>query len=132
MVKKIICGLTADEIFHHIGRSGFSIDHAVAVSNAIYKKQISDVALIPKIPKKLKNELKSDVIMGVFLPVASEVSADGTVKYLFRTETGKEFETVYIPDDNRNTVCVSTQSGCRMGCPFCVTARAVLCFPASP
>ena len=123
MVKKIICGLTADEIFRLISRSGFSGDHAVAISNAIYKKRISDVTLIPGIPKKLKNELRSDVITGIYLPVDSEVSADRTVKYLFRTETGKEFETVYIPDNKRNTVCVSTQSGCRMGCPFCVTGK---------
>jgi 23S rRNA (adenine2503-C2)-methyltransferase len=42
---------------------------------------------------------------------------------MFRTENGKEFETVYIPDNKRNTVCVSTQSGCRMGCSFCITGR---------
>ena len=60
---------------------------------------------------------------GFFYLCASEVSADKSVKYLFRTETGKEFETVYIPDNKRNTVCVSTQSGCRMGCSFCVTGR---------
>lgn len=123
MVKKILCGLTADEIFDLIGLSGFSRDHAVAVSNAIYKKRISSVSLVSKIPKLLKNELESDFITGIFLPVASEVSADRTVKYLFRTDTGKEFETVYMSDDKRNTVCVSTQSGCRMGCPFCVTGR---------
>jgi len=45
------------------------------------------------------------------------------VRYMFRTENGKEFETVYIPDNKRNTVCVSTQSGCRMGCSFCITGR---------
>ena len=42
---------------------------------------------------------------------------------MFHTESGKEFETVYIPDNKRNTVCVSTQSGCRMGCSFCATAK---------
>jgi 23S rRNA (adenine2503-C2)-methyltransferase len=61
--------------------------------------------------------------IGINLPLASEVSEDKSVKYLFRTEDGKEFETVYIPDQKRNTVCVSTQSGCRMGCSFCITAR---------
>ena len=63
------------------------------------------------------------LIAELISPGSSEVSTDKTVKYLFRTETGKEFETVYIPDNKRNTVCVSTQSGCRMGCSFCVTAR---------
>jgi 23S rRNA (adenine2503-C2)-methyltransferase len=123
MVNMILCGLTANEIFHHIKPSGFSFDHALAISNSVYKKRVSSFSLIPKIPKKLIKELESDASMGFLLPVFSQDSADGTVKYLFRTESGKEFETVYIPDGKRATVCVSTQSGCRMNCPLCVTGR---------
>lgn len=123
MVKKSLCGLTAEEIFSLIGPSGFTLSHAVSISNSIYKKSTGEISQITKIPKKLKEELASNTYSGIFMPVASEVSVDKTVKYLFRTETGKEFETVFIPDNKRNTVCVSTQSGCRMGCQFCVTAR---------
>lgn len=123
MVKKSLCGLSAEEIFSLIGPSGFTLSHAVSISNSIYKKSTGEISQITKIPKKLKEELASDTYIGIFIPVASEVSIDKTVKYLFRTETGKEFETVYIPDNKRNTICVSTQSGCRMGCQFCVTAR---------
>jgi 23S rRNA (adenine2503-C2)-methyltransferase len=123
MVKIILCGSTVDEIFDVIGRSGFTINNAVEISKAVYKKRISNFSQILKIPKKLKKELESIAITGIIMPAAREVSADQTVKYLFRTESGKEFETVYIPDGNRNTVCVSTQSGCRMGCPFCATGR---------
>lgn len=123
MVKKGLCGLTVEEIFSLIGPSGFTLSHAVSISNSIYKKSTGEISQITKIPKKLKEELASDTFSGIFMPVASEVSVDKSVKYLFRTETGKEFETVYIPDNKRNTVCVSTQSGCRMGCKFCVTAR---------
>ena len=123
MVKKSLCGLTAEEIFSLIGPSGFTFSHAVSISNSIYKKSTGEISQITKIPKKLKEELTSNAYSGIFMPVASEVSVDKTVKYLFRTETGKEFETVYIPDNKRNTVCVSTQSGCRMGCQFCVTTR---------
>ncbi|MEI6048555.1 MAG: 23S rRNA (adenine(2503)-C(2))-methyltransferase RlmN [Bacteroidota bacterium] len=123
MVKKSLCGLTSDEIYSLIGPSGFTLSHAVSISNSIYKKRTSEISQITKIPCKLKDELAVIAGSGIFMPVASEVSADKTVKYLFRTETGKEFETVYMPDNKRNTVCVSTQSGCRMGCPFCVTSR---------
>lgn len=123
MHKKSLCGLTADEISGLIGPSGFTISHAVSISNSIYKKRTSEISQITKIPKRLKEELASFTRSGIFMPVASEVSLDRTVKYLFRTESGKEFETVYIPDNKRNTICVSTQSGCRMGCPFCVSAR---------
>jgi 23S rRNA (adenine2503-C2)-methyltransferase len=123
MVKMNLCGLTSNEIFGLIGQTGFSIDHAVAISNAIYKKRISDISKFPKIPKRLNEELELIANAGVTMPVDSELSSDKTVKYLFRTDSGEKFETVYIPDGKRNTVCVSTQSGCRMGCPFCVTGR---------
>ncbi|MCE5348103.1 MAG: 23S rRNA (adenine(2503)-C(2))-methyltransferase RlmN [Bacteroidales bacterium] len=123
MDRKNLCGLTADEIDRLIGPSGFRSGHAISICNSIYKKRITDISQIEKIPKKLKEELDAKTGIGIFAPVSSEVSSDKTVKYLFITETGKKFETVYIPDNKRNTVCVSTQSGCRMGCPFCVTAR---------
>lgn len=121
MVKMNLCGLTANEIFDLISHSGYTINHAIAISNAVYKKGISDFSQIGKISKKLKEKLESIAITGIFSPVSSELSADKTVKYLFRTESGKKFETVYMQDGKRNTVCVSTQSGCRMGCLFCVT-----------
>jgi 23S rRNA (adenine2503-C2)-methyltransferase len=123
MVKKSLCGLTADEIFDLIRPLNFTSSHAVSISNSIYKKGILNISEIVKIPYRLKEELYNIAATGIYLPLASEVSADKSVKYMFRTENGKEFETVYIPDNKRNTVCVSTQSGCRMGCSFCITGR---------
>jgi 23S rRNA (adenine2503-C2)-methyltransferase len=123
MDKMNLCGLTAYEILNLIESSGFTLSHAVTISNSIYKKRTHKISEIAKISNKLKDELKENAIPGIFPPVVSEVSKDKSVKYLFRTESGKEFETVYIPDNKRNTVCVSTQSGCRMGCPFCLTGR---------
>jgi len=123
MVKKSLCGLTSGEIFDIIGSYGFTNVHATSISNSIYKKRISDIAYLSKIPGRL-NEVLSDIaVSGIYPPVATEVSADKSVKYLFRTEDNKKFETVFIPDNKRNTVCISTQSGCRMGCSFCATAR---------
>lgn len=120
---KSLCGLTADEIFDLIYSSGYSRIQALSVSNSIYKKHISDISHFARIPNRLKEILQKISYTGINLPLASEMSEDKSVKYLFRTEDGKEFETVYIPEKKRNTVCVSTQSGCRMGCSFCVTAR---------
>jgi 23S rRNA (adenine2503-C2)-methyltransferase len=122
MVKKILCGSTADEIFDLIKPYGFTPVHAVLISNSIYKKRISDISLFPKIPSRLKGELLNMAVSGIQPAITSVVSADKSVKHLFRTESGKVFETVYIPDKKRNTVCVSTQSGCRMGCSICATS----------
>jgi 23S rRNA (adenine2503-C2)-methyltransferase len=122
MIKKNLIGLSAGEISALIGPAGFNITHAVSVAHSIYKKRITDIELIKKVPKKLKDILKEKFSTGIFPPVASELSSDGTIKYLFRTSDRRLFESVFIPDNKRNTVCVSTQSGCRMGCSFCATA----------
>lgn len=123
MEKAILCGLTVDEIFDLIGPSGFTFAHATSISNSIYKKGITDPLMIPNVSSKLKKELFEKTVSGLFPPVESEISTDGSVKHLFRQRDGKEYETVYIPEKKRHTVCVSTQSGCRMGCSFCATAK---------
>ncbi|HUX95871.1 MAG TPA: 23S rRNA (adenine(2503)-C(2))-methyltransferase RlmN [Bacteroidales bacterium] len=120
---KYLCGLTADEIFNLIGSPEFNYSHALAVSNSLYKKRLTNMSQFPGISNKLKELLLSQLETGLFSYTKSEESEDKTVKYLFRTSDGREFETVYIPDGKRRTVCVSTQSGCRMGCPLCITGR---------
>ena len=89
----------------------------------LYKKRPATISEITNVSKKLKDRLTEIACPGILYPVSTRVSDDKTKKYLFRTEDGKEFETVFIPDKKRKTICVSTQSGCRMGCRFCVTAR---------
>jgi 23S rRNA (adenine2503-C2)-methyltransferase len=123
MVRKCLCGLSAEEVFDFIKPSGFTYENAVSVSNSIYKRRVSDLSMIEGISKKLKAELINKSSSGIYRAVSSEISTDKSVKYLFRKENGQEFETVYLPEEKRNTVCVSTQSGCRMGCSFCATGR---------
>jgi len=123
MVLKSLCGLTADELYDLIKPYDFSYSNALSVLNSVYKKGAREIADFLKIPKKLKETLISYSWSGIFDPVSSEVSEDKTVKYLFRANSGKQYEAVYIPDSKRHTVCVSAQSGCRMGCSFCVSGR---------
>lgn len=123
MNKINLVGLSVNEIYDLIRPEGHGFRHAVAIANAIYKKRISDFSHIPKIPKRVQSFLNQIARVTICTPVATEVSADRSIKYLFRNHSGLQFETVFIPDKKRNTVCVSTQSGCRMGCPFCVTAK---------
>src|SRR5512140_2570346 len=56
-------------------------------------------------------------------PVRESISVDGTKKYLYKVLNNKYIETAYIPDDDRATICVSSQSGCKMGCIFCMTGK---------
>jgi 23S rRNA (adenine2503-C2)-methyltransferase len=121
--KKKLCGLTAEEIFSLIEPSGFTIGQAVLVAHGVYKKGDTDISVIGKISRKLKKTLGEIAETGIVSPSYSELSGDGSVKYLFINEAGLEYETVFIPDGKRRTVCISTQSGCRMGCAFCATGR---------
>jgi len=123
MIKEILCGKTPDDIYRLISTCGFNLFHAALIAKNIYRKRITDTSQFYGIPGQLKKILSTAASTGIFLPVHSEVSTDNSIKYLFRNNEGKQFETVYIPDKKRNTVCVSTQSGCRMGCPFCVTGK---------
>ena len=123
MKKITLSGLTPGEISGLIEPEGFNLKHALIISNSIYKKKAAGFADIQSLPFKLRNFLDAAADAGIYKPVQSEVSSDKSVKYLFRNHKGLLFETVYIPENKRNTVCVSSQSGCRMGCPLCVTGK---------
>ncbi len=123
MEKKNLCGLNAQEIFNIISQGGFEHHHALTIANVIYKRRSTDFSRVNKLPKSLLNFLEENTVTTFSEPAASEISEDKTVKYLFCNKDGMHYETVYIPDGKRGTVCVSTQSGCRMGCPFCMTAK---------
>jgi len=118
-----LCGSTADEIYNLIKPLGFTQSHAVSVAVSVYRKRIADIFQFQKIPKRLMEELYKTTYSGIFSPAESIRSEDGSIKYLFRNGEGMVYETVYIPEGKRKTVCVSTQSGCRMGCPFCATGK---------
>lgn len=89
----------------------------------IYKKSIAAFSEINDIPKNVLAVLSDSFSTGLSEPVSSVVSADGTARYLFTTGEGLLHESVYIPDGKRETVCISVQSGCRMGCRFCATGQ---------
>lgn len=123
MERKILCGLTPDDIIHATDIAGLSMPTAISVTNSLYKKRLRDIIEFPKIPGRLKSILGELFTPGLYDPESSVTSSDGTIKFLFRNNAGLVFETVYMSDGKRNTVCVSSQSGCRMGCPFCATGR---------
>jgi len=89
----------------------------------IYRKGIRVFGEINDIPKSVLAVLSERFSTGLSDPFSSVVSADGTARYLFTTGEGLIHESVYIPDGKRETVCISVQSGCRMGCRFCATGQ---------
>lgn len=89
----------------------------------LYKHQVTDIAAMTNLSRDARTRLSQQFTVGASLPVGSQESADGTMKYLFRTQGGHYVETVFIPDGDRATLCVSSQVGCKMGCAFCMTGR---------
>jgi 23S rRNA (adenine2503-C2)-methyltransferase len=122
-MSKKLCGANIEDMRSFLLEMGFNKAHASKILISIYRKGIVSPDGIPDIPVALKDALKMQFPAGVYPPQHSQHSIDGTVKYLFRNDSGLEFETVYLPEKKRKTVCISTQAGCRMGCPFCVTGR---------
>lgn len=88
----------------------------------IYKKEIFDLEGMTNIPKSLKEKLKENFYIGIPEVVEKYVSnIDGTEKFLFRYKDGNIIEAVIMKYKFGNTICVSTQVGCRMGCKFCAS-----------
>ena len=86
----------------------------------LYIRRATSFDEMTNISLRGREALKAQYIIGRHTPVAHAESADGTKKYLF--QIGNQYiESVYIPDGDRATLCVSTQMGCKMGCRFCMT-----------
>lgn len=89
----------------------------------LYVRRATSFDEMTNISLKGREALKARYTIGRHAPVAEALSKDGTKKYLFRVSNSEAvyIESVYIPDDDRATLCVSTQAGCKMGCKFCMT-----------
>lgn len=91
----------------------------------LYTKRVTDYASMTNLSKKAREVIASHFSLGRHRPVREAISKDGTRKYLFDVEDSHGettfIESVYIPEEERATLCVSTQAGCKMGCRFCMT-----------
>ena len=96
---------------------------AKQIAQWIYGKHIHTIEEMTNISKANREKLASLYCVGCSEPVEISRSVDGTIKYLFPTENGKFIESVYIPDGDRATLCVSCQVGCKMNCLFCQTGK---------
>ncbi len=93
------------------------------IANWLYSKHILSVDDMTNISSAGRERLKKSFCVGRVAPSTVSEAKDGTKKYLFKTHSSFAIESAYIPDEERATLCVSSQVGCRMGCKFCATAR---------
>ncbi len=92
----------------------------------LHQKQISDFSEMTDQPKSLLEQLEQKFTITKLVPIRRQQSKDGTIKFLFQLADGNCIETVLMRYNYGNTVCVSTQVGCRMGCRFCASTQAGL------
>jgi len=94
---------------------------ALQVFKWIYQQDVTDFAEMTNISKALRTELSDTAFISNLVPEAVEEGSDGTRKYLFDLGDGNSVESVLIPIEGRNTLCISSQVGCAMACEFCLT-----------
>lgn len=93
------------------------------IAKWLYTAKVSSIDEMTNISKRNRELLAEKYCVGAMPHVEAQHSKDGTVKYLFPVSNGKFVETVYIPDHDRATLCVSCQVGCKMNCLFCQTGK---------
>ena len=123
MQKEKLYGKTLGELIAVTKRLSLPGFAAKQIADWLYKKEIDSIESMTNLSKKARELLSEDYIYGLSTPVTSSESSDGTKKYLYNVLIDKYIETAYIPDNERATICVSSQAGCKMGCLFCMTGR---------
>ena len=132
--RQVLMGMTAAELKEAVRQLGMPAFTGGQIAHWLYKQHVTAIDDMTNISKANRERLKEHFIVGAMAPIDCQRSIDGTAKYLFpvrRSATcgapdataGKFVETVFIPDDDRATLCVSCQVGCKMNCLFCQTGK---------
>jgi 23S rRNA (adenine2503-C2)-methyltransferase len=124
--KKRLLGLTPAELKALVGSLGMPAFTARQIAQWLYAKHVKSIDEMTNISKHNRELLSAEYEVGAMQPIDHQRSKDGTIKYLFPVETGGGglfVETVFIPDHDRATLCVSCQVGCKMNCLFCQTGK---------
>ena len=118
-----LLGKTLPQLQELCAAEGFPRFTAKQLCDWLYKKRVESIDAMTNLSLAQRARLNEMAYIGRETPVRCQVSRDGTKKYLFPVLDGHYIEAVYIPEEDRATLCVSCQVGCKMGCRFCVTGQ---------
>jgi 23S rRNA (adenine2503-C2)-methyltransferase len=129
--KKRLLGMTPTELKALVAGLGMPAFTAKQVAQWLYVKHVKSIDEMTNLSKQNRELLSEHFEVGAMEPIDYQRSKDGTIKYLFpvicdsaaTNETERFVETVFIPDHDRATLCVSCQVGCKMNCLFCQTGK---------
>ena len=122
--KQALMGMTPAELRQVVVQMGMPSFTGGQIACWLYQKPVSAIGEMTNISKANRERLSKQYAVGAMDPIDCQRSKDGTIKYLFPVGDASKFvETVYIPDGDRATLCVSSQVGCKMNCLFCQTGK---------
>jgi 23S rRNA (adenine2503-C2)-methyltransferase len=124
MERPNLFGIGRDALAAVVAQSGEAPFRARQIYGWLYARRVRTIAAMGNLPRPLRAALEAR--FSLRWPEVKEraLSFDGTRKYLFGLEGGSAIEAVYIPEDDRRTICISTQAGCPLQCRFCLTGIA--------
>ena len=128
-MKEKLLGKTISELKTITAENGMPAFTAKQIADWLYKKKITSIDEMSNISAMNRAKLAEKYEIGAHTPIEEMLSEDGTKKYLFDVEIAgqarndKYIESVFIPDADRATLCVSSQIGCKMNCIFCMTGK---------
>lgn len=123
VAKKPLMGMNLLELKTVAKELGMPAFTGGQMAKWLYTQHITSIDEMTNLSKVNREKLKAAYTIGCKKHIDAQYSKDGTIKYLFPTDDGKFVESVYIPDEDRATLCVSSQVGCKMNCLFCQTGK---------
>jgi 23S rRNA (adenine2503-C2)-methyltransferase len=118
-----LTGLTPPELSDFITSLSEPAYRARQIFRSIHARRLLSFEEMTDLPKELRAKLESRGLISTLALESRYISTDGTRRYLFKTHDGQPVETVFIPEERRDTICFSSQSGCPLQCTFCLTAQ---------
>lgn len=121
MNKQIIYDLSLEELKTWLETSGEKAFRANQLFEWMYQKRVSSFADMSNLSKSFREQLENTYTMQPLKEIVRQTSNDGTIKFLFQLHDGHAIETVIMRHNYGNSICVTTQVGCRIGCTFCAS-----------
>lgn len=121
--KLHLTGFTKQELFGFVKKIGEPKYRASQIFKGLHERRIRSFDEITDLPKSFREKLDKIAAVESLEVESRYISTDGTRRFLMKTHDGFPVETVFIPTENRDTICFSSQSGCPLKCDFCLTAK---------
>jgi len=118
-----ITGFSAEELSQFVAQLGQPAYRARQIFSGIHARRLTSFEAMTDLPKDFRETLKQRAVVSTLTLESRYLSSDGTRRYLFKTHDDYPVETVFIPEEHRDTICFSSQSGCPLQCTFCLTAQ---------